>query len=534
MRNEMCELVREWPDVQFVAAHIEEPYLIDELWSHPGPDDLSEEMRTVLDMIITVEKEGREVSVENIERELEGWSGSAGLRAVSRYLELRRSEEEATTGAAGEGGNLLYLPSPNKRVASRPPRVEVHEPQEPPRPLRVLDPPDDAPVLLEAARYGLAGELLATLEPHTEADPAGLLFSFLPAFGNMVGDGPHAVADGATHPGRLNAVLVGETSRSRKGTAWANVKGVLAEADPAWVAGIASGLSTGEGLIAALSDEADADRRLMVVEPEFARTLKVAARDNNTLSPVVRQAYDGGTLRVMTRKDPLIATGAHVSVVGHVTRDELLRHMSETEVANGLANRFLFALVHRRQLLPEGGHPNTEHLSAEIGTILREVSDIRLMRRSKEATELWREYYAGFAQGSIGLLDAVTARPEAHVLRLSVIYALLDASPVVEVVHLQAAHAVWTYAEESARAIFGDALGDPVADRLLAALKEAHPDGLDLTAQHALFKRNISAQRLELARNLLGRAGLIETVEEPRSGGRPRVVSRYLARNKRI
>src|SRR5262245_11726126 len=42
------------------------------------------------------------------------------------------------------------------------------------------------PVLDKTAYYGLAGEVVATILPHTEADPAALLLQYLTCFGNMV------------------------------------------------------------------------------------------------------------------------------------------------------------------------------------------------------------------------------------------------------------------------------------------------------------------------------------------------------------
>jgi hypothetical protein len=81
----------------------------------------------------------------------------------------------------------------------------------------------------------------------------------------------------------------------------------------------------------------------------------VLAREGNTLSAVVRQAWDGEPLQTMVRNDPLRATGAHIGIVGHITRDELLRYLTATELANGFANRFLLVGVERSKLLPFGG-----------------------------------------------------------------------------------------------------------------------------------------------------------------------------------
>ena len=98
------------------------------------------------------------------------------------------------------------------------------------------------------------------------------------------------------------------------------------------------------------------DKRLLVVETELVSAFKVAARDGNTLSPVIRQAWETGTLRTLTRNNPLTATDAHISIIGHIPAEELLRHLTSTEIANGFANRFLWFTVRRSRLLPDGGN----------------------------------------------------------------------------------------------------------------------------------------------------------------------------------
>jgi hypothetical protein len=109
------------------------------------------------------------------------------------------------------------------------------------------------------------------------------------------------------------------------------------------------------------------------------------------------------------------------------------------------------------------------------------------------------------------------------VLRLSLLYALLDRSPAITAAHLTAALAVWDYGEASARYVFGDATGDPVADRILAGLRE---DGTDDPERPG---RPVHAQRLRespgAALGLLRRAGLVAGEREA-TGGRPRAVWR--------
>ena len=391
------------------------------------------------------------------------------------------------------------------------------------------------PDLPPAALRGIAAEFVDTIGPHTEADPAGLLIDFAVSFGSAVGAGPHAIADGAQHPARLFAVLVGETSRARKGTTRANVRKVFEDADPGWSENrVMGGLSTGEGLIAASADPDEegkggtTDKRLLIYESEFARVLGVAGREGSTLSPIVRDAWDTGRLRVMTRGNPLVASGAHVSIIGHVTVEELRRRLTETESANGFANRFLFCCVRRSKLLPNGGNLEDQArlaLAHRVRDALQKARTVGVLRRTPDAETYWSDLYEEMANSDPGgLVGAVTARAEAQALRLSVLYALIDGTNRIGVEHVEAGHALWRYCEASAAYVFGDSIGDEVADRLLAALRAAGPDGLDGTQQRDVFARHVSAKRIAAARELLEARRLAATRTE-QTGGRPRTLT---------
>lgn len=150
---------------------------------------------------------------------------------------------------------------------------------------------------------------------------------------------------------------------------------------------IKSGLSSGEGLIYnvrdpvwekesikekgrvvdyqdVIVDAGESDKRLLIVEPEFASTLTAMSREGNILSAVIRQAWDDGNLSPLTRNNPIKATGAHVSTIGHITWPELLARLDDTSKANGFANRFLWPLVRRSKELPDGAAiPERKRLS---------------------------------------------------------------------------------------------------------------------------------------------------------------------------
>jgi hypothetical protein len=401
----------------------------------------------------------------------------------------------------------------------------------------------------EAAYHGLAGEFVRLVEPHTEADPVALLVQFLVAYGNVVGQGPHFRVEADRHRAGLFVALVGQSSKGRKGTAWGQALRPIASLDEVWASHCQqSGLSSGEGLIWAVRDpiskrepvrqkgrvvdyqdiEVDAgvaDKRLLVFESEFASTLRVMCRDGSTLSPTVRQAWDTGDLSVLTKNCPARATAAHISIVSHITADELRRYLDRTELGNGFANRFLWICVRRSRVLPEGGRLEgvdfapllaglsqafkfaQDHGDAEVGI-------------DEEARDLWREVYPGLSEGKPGLLGTVISRAEAQVRRLALVYALLDSSPVVCRAHLEAALEVWRYAEESAEFVFGDVLGDPVADELLTALRKAGPEGMSRAELSEHFGRNRRASEIQRGLALLSEQGLARG-EREQTGGRP-------------
>ena len=330
-------------------------------------------------------------------------------------------------------------------------------------------------------------------------------------------------------------VLVGVTSKSRKGSSWGNTKQILELGDATWLERVYGGASTGEGLIYQVRDAAKikdgwdpgvTDKRLCDVEPEFGRVLQVAGRESNTLSAVFRQAWDDGDLRILTRTTPLKATGAHLSVIGHITKDELARLMNDTIAANGFGNRFLWVCCRRSKVLPEsGGLPSS--IPESFGEELKRACEwaeylgaLGPVRRDTDARALWLDRYPDLSEGKPGLLGAMTSRAEAHVMRLATIYAVLDLRDQIHARHLQAALELWRYAEASARFIFGDALGDPTADELLTAIRQ-QPRGMTRTEIRDYFGRNQSSREIGRALAKLSEHGLATMTTVKDGGGRP-------------
>ena len=139
------------------------------------------------------------------------------------------------------------------------------------------------------------------------------------------------------------------------------------------------------------SDRKDWTDRSWCTNPSSLDLLRVAGR-SATLSALVREAWDGGELSILTRKSPLTVYGANVAVLGHVTSEELRRRLDATEIANGLGNRFLFVWVERSKRLPSGGTipmDGLEALGVEVRHAILRARCIGMLERSPEAEALW-------------------------------------------------------------------------------------------------------------------------------------------------
>jgi hypothetical protein len=402
----------------------------------------------------------------------------------------------------------------------------------------------------EMAYHGLLGEIVRAIEPHSEADPVAILIQMMVAFGNLVHRNPFFRAEADRHFMNLFVVIVGATSKGRKGASWGHVWNMFQDVDQHWSSNrILSGLSSGEGLIWAVRDpiskkepvkegtgkerhvshyieievdSGETDKRLLILESEFSTVLRRIGREGNTLSAILRQAWETGSLRTLTKTSPATATGAHISIVGHVTAEELRRNLTATEAANGFGNRFLWLCVKRSKALPEGGRIQDVDLDPFIRRLSEAASfsrNVGQIERDDQAREIWAGVYEELSEGKPGLLGAMVSRAEAQVMRLACIYALLDLSDVIRKDHLQAALSVWDFVEQSVRHVFGGVLGDPVADMIMMSMN-GNENGMTRTEISNLFGRHQDANAINVALRTLHERKLIVRKSQE-TNGRP-------------
>ena len=458
----------------------------------------------------------------------------------------RQAPDSATRPSQRQGP---AIPRPNGHPAPAPDLEPEPEPSLPPQ---------EAPwpkAMTEEASYGIAGEFVRMVEPHTEADPNWLLVLFLLYSGNVLGRSRYFMVGGDRHYMKLFAVCVGTTSQGRKGSATGPVEMFFTESPEGKEPGLGhllTGLSSGEGLIWKIRDpifkrvtdkkgkveeqridEGEPDKRLVINTGEFFGVLSVSRREGNTLSRIIRDAWDRDILESPTKNSPAISTGAHVSIAGNISKEELIRTIQDLDADNGLLNRFLWICSHRSKELPEGGHLSQVRRSPEWVDLQRRFNQAAgllttplLVERDSEASDIWGYddrpggAYRRLSRERYGLAGTVTARAAPQVLRIALIYATLDRATKIRREHLEAALAVWKYCEDSAAYIFGSMLEDPAANTIIDALRNS-PTGITRTEISALFSRHQKSNHINSTLYQLHRKGMARFEHED-SGGRPK------------
>ena len=404
------------------------------------------------------------------------------------------------------------------------------------------------PVLGEDAYYGIAGDVVKKIAPETEGHPFGLLICLLTYIGNLIDRKCYFTIGGTKHFPNLFSLLVGDSSKARKGTALDRILQIF-ENQISLATNIATGLSSGEGIKESVKDDvieskADKnnpnliiqsikekgvdDKRILIIETEFAQTLTLMKREGNTLSPVLRDAFDSKVLQSMTRNSPTKATGAHISIIGNITIEELLKLLDKTSMLNGFGNRFLFGFVKRTKLLPHGGEKiDFSDFNAKL---LKNIQGLQgEMQWTPEAKKLWEEIYLILAAEKEGLVGDLTNRIEVHTLRISMIYAIIDGSLCINVQHLKAAYAIILYSLQSVELIFGNKPnGSTLELRLFDIIQ--NNNGIKLGDIHKALGGHTTAKLIQDALTILESQSLIYCEKQKSNGGRDALVwfSTYL------
>ncbi|MCC7101250.1 MAG: DUF3987 domain-containing protein [Rubrivivax sp.] len=390
----------------------------------------------------------------------------------------------------------------------------------------------------------------------SEAHPVAVAANVIAWFGAAVGRVSfQRIGDQKIHC-RPFFLVVGKSGKARKGTAEVTARQVFRRADAMLRHNQGTtcvlrfhdgGLSTGEGLAWAIRDEVEADdkgkggdkgvsdKRLVVIEPEFANVLAQVKREGNTLSATLRNLWDGRDLEPLTKTSRTCASRPHVVVLGHITGYELRDKSTENDAANGLLNRFILTHVHRPKLVPlpePTPEPVLDALALRLAAAIADATqgdplqrDRREIALTPAARELWCHVYPEITQDREGRLGSLMARSEVYARMLAMVFALMDRRSEIEPADVRAALAWVDYWAQSAAFVFhgaavgdeGDGLDPFTADVL--RLIERRP-GITLSAINEAWGRNKAAEVKAALETLLNRAPPLIVQELGESGSK--------------
>lgn len=403
------------------------------------------------------------------------------------------------------------------------------------------------PTLNNAALHGTAGTIVKLVAPHTEADPAAILVQLLAVFGATIGPKPHIVVGNKQHRAVIDPLIVGRTNKGAKGTSL-DVVGAVVDVELEWFGEFTvSGLSSAEGLIELVRDasgEKDSpdydpgvdDKRLLVKETEYRSVLSRCRREGNTLGMTLRQTFDGDDLRTLTRKrNKLTATLPHIVIIGHITPREFCQAVEDSDLSGGSINRLLITLSHRSRLHTRFGNIPDEALTA-AGGLFKDAYKKSVNRgRLQFSAEFWERWDAIYPELNRDRPDdwasESTARGVTYVLRLSMLYALIDGAEEIDVDHLEAAESLWSYCEHSARWLFSSHEREQqreTANELANFIRDGGPDGRTRTEISVdFYKRNKPAAEISAELTPLVHDGTVIEIKDE-TGARP--ITRYIHR----
>ena len=413
---------------------------------------------------------------------------------------------------------------------------------------------------------GLVGDVASAGADDTGISKVAVAANFLSFLGAMAGrDMYYSVGNTRHHP-RLFTLHIGRSSIAGKGDALGLVRLIANEITLLYpgLLGLIhdGGLSSKEGLAMLIHDgfmigtkekvEGTKDKRLWVVEEEISNTLQQCRREGNTLSEGVRALWDGRSIKPANKNSKVWTTRPHVGITGGITPRELHSLVQARDLFNGFANRFFIYWAERawKEPFPE---PSPVHVATKLAMRTAEVIrfalgnypkqfDTRPMPMSARSKEFYRHAFHNLdRQVDSDLLISLLERRAPHMIRLAMLFAQCDLSPVIEESHLQAAQAWIDYNTDSVRYVFAAQANETRAlEREQMAREVVHflserPQGATLTAIiRECFHAKTTPQPLGdvLDMMLADHRYALEMQKLPRvdgKHGRPRLVYRLTA-----
>ncbi len=418
----------------------------------------------------------------------------------------------------------------------------------------LLNPP---PVLGDDGYHGVLKDVCKISTRHSEASAVAIAANTIATFSAMIGRVAFQhIGDGVCHA-RPFFLLTGKTGKARKGTSeytpyriFNEVEQMLGDEDNPKLKRHEGGLSTGEGLgwvvhdevlnkDGEVAEEGVNDKRLYVVEAEFAGCMAAASREKNNLSATVRTVWDGRSISPLVKNAKWCASDPHIVITGHITAAELIDRMSDVDAQSGFMNRFIILHIVRSKLVPLPKRTSDEDIQ-RVAIQIAEAVEFAMgeagagnnsleVKLSAEARKFWCGQYKELTMEQNGKAGVLLVRTEIYCRMLAMIFALLDQSAVIEPQHIKAALAWINYWKDSVNYIFGKLAEQAKANKVNETAKSVYEfisknSGCSRTDLTKFFKnKKLTSVEMTNALNHLMNVAppLIKQEMKPRADGKP-------------
>lgn len=358
-------------------------------------------------------------------------------------------------------------------------------------PIEDRDPNRAPPVPSQDCLYGLIGHIARAGSENSEANPFAIALHAITFLGCCLGRTVHLQIGDTIHSPIIFSLHVGRSGRGRKGDALSLVrklhKSIVGKSQAVAPGLHTGGLSTREGLIYLIHDgyvegrnevPPVQDKRLWIIEPEFANVLQQTRREGNTLSPALRELFDSNSLKPATKGNRIGVAEPHVVLSAGITPTELTSGIPVRELLNSFANRIVMISAERLQFTPFP-EPTPKAVVEQLGDRIIEVIEFANKRCSNDADSfqltlssgarnLYQDLYTG--ELAVQLADekimTLLERRAPVLLRIAMIFAAADLASEIDECHLNAA-AAWTrYWADSADYIFAANRSENCSDEI--------------------------------------------------------------------
>lgn len=351
------------------------------------------------------------------------------------------------------------------------------------------------PPMPAAAWYGACDLYRKAMERTAACSDNYHLAGFLTVVGSVLGKTVY-VPDGEEelYP-NLFTVIVGEAGWAKKDSALRTAHRFIKRIDPEFFSVYT--VSSVEGFIDELALQQDElgqkglDRiplRVLLRLSELRNLIaKSAQKGTGNIIPTICEAFDCPSfLHTPVRSKPRRVDEPVMSVFA-CTNPNWLRHVTVDDLQAGFGSRVMFVPGDPKALWPKRHRPREEFLAPLIELVAKRVQQYRTEQRcfqfSGEAESAWDEWVVPHdaLRSEDATINLMAARDPQICMKVALIHAALDDSPVIELRHFNAARAFVEFLYESRFPMFAGHGMTPTAEierKIIERVTKAMPLGM--------------------------------------------------------